>query len=202
MQFTISTTTTTDPQQTANRLSTTDEQLIARFCSSRSNDDLEELIARHSKRVRNLAYRIVLCHATADDITQDVFIKVLHHAHDFREQAKFTTWIYQITLNTAKEFLRKQATAHKYVDSELEKHDQPNVRPDQKAMSAELETEIRHALEQLSLKLRTAIVLTAMEHHSPQHAAKIEGCSVTTMYWRIHQARKQLKLLLGRHLQS
>jgi len=183
-------------------LSTSDEQLIAKYQSTRSLADLDELIERHLGRVRNLAYRVVLCTTTADDITQDVFIKVMRNAHTYRGQARFSTWLYRITINTAKEYLRKQSHVKKLLDSNQATNDRQNEQPDQSAMHAEMVTEIKQALAKLSVKLRTAIVLTAMEDLSMKEAAAIEGCSTATMHWRIHQARKQFKQLLHRYLKK
>lgn len=183
-------------------MSTSDEQLIAKYQSTRSLADLDELIERHLGRVRNLAYRVVLCTTTADDITQDVFIKVMLNAHTYRGQASFSTWLYRITINTAKEYLRKQSHVKKLLDSNQATNDRQNEQPDQSAMHAEMVTEIKQALAKLSVKLRTAIVLTAMEDLSMKEAAAIEGCSTATMHWRIHQARKQLKQLLHRYLKK
>ncbi len=184
------------------RLSATDEQLIARFQTSGEAADLDEIVQRHLEKVRNLAYRVVLCHSTAEDIAQDVFVKVMHSASAYRQQASVSTWIYRITLNTAKEYLRKQSYAKKLLAGKQAASHRPHEPPDQAAMQTETEAKIQQALAQLSVKLRTAMVLTAIEHLSPKEAALIEGCSTATMHWRIHQARKQLKQLLHSYLKK
>jgi len=179
-----------------------DEQLLAKYQATRASADLEELFTRHLGVVRNLAYRMVLSNTVADDITQEVFLKVLHHAHTFRGDAKFSTWLYQITMNMAKAHFRKQTTRRERSEEEfdnLRAHESP---PDQQAVHAELASEVEQAMGQLSAKLRGAIVLTAIEHLSATEAAAIEGCSTATMHWRVHQARKQLKQLLHRYLKT
>ncbi len=181
-------------------MNATDEQLLARFQSSGEAGDLDELANRHLGKVRNLAYRVVLCNAMADDIAQDVFVKVMRSAATYRKQASFSTWIYRITINTAKEYLRKKSSAKKLLDGKQATNHHVNEPPDQSAMRVETAEEIEQTLAKLSVKLRTAIVLTAIEHLSAKEAAMIEGCSVSTMHWRIHQARKQLKQLLHQHL--
>jgi len=178
-----------------------DEQLIANYQASRSTDDLNELFDRHLGVVRNVAYRVALCNAKADDITQEVFVKVLRNAHTFRGEAKFSTWLYRITVNTAKEHLRKQARVEQLLENDQATKDRSNEPPEMAAMLDETLIEVEQALAKLSEKMRTAIILTAMEHLSPQEAAAIEGCSTATMHWRIHQARKQLKQLLHQVLE-
>lgn len=184
----------------SSRLSTSDEQLIAKYQSTRSPADLDELFARHLGVVRNLAYRMVLSNSVADDITQDVFISVLRGAHSFRGDAKFSTWLYQITMSTTKVYFRKQEKIREIPGEDLDSHQHATCPPDQRAMHDELTSEIEQALAKLSTKLRAAIVLTATEHLSAKEAATIEGCSAATMHWRVHQARKQLKQHLHRYL--
>ncbi|QEG36525.1 RNA polymerase sigma factor [Bythopirellula goksoeyrii] len=180
-------------------LAATDEQLIAKFQASGQPADLDELVARHLERVRNLAYRVVLCNATADDVTQDVFIKVIRSAHTYRGQASVATWIYRITLNSAKEYLRKKTQAEKHLQRNSTPSEVGSDQPVYSAMQKEMVGEIHQALSKLSVKLRSAIVLTSMEHLPPKEAAAIAGCSTATMHWRVHQARKQLKQLLNQH---
>ena len=138
----------------------------------------------------------------ADDVTQEVFLKVIRSVHTFRGEASFSTWIYRIAVNTAKEHLRKQTHVRKSQEALHKKNHRPSERPDQVAMLGETIAEVEQALAKISPKLRTAIVLTAIEQLSPKEAATIEGCTTTTMHWRIHQARKQLKQLLHQVLKA
>ncbi len=183
-------------------MKTTDEQLLAEYQASASPAVLDELVARHLGAVRNVAFRMVLCNAMADDITQDVFVKVMHHASSFRGDAKFSTWLYRIAINTAKEHLRRRRVTLEFSGNDDHATSPNHDRPEQQAMDGELATEIEQALAQLSTKLRAALVLTAIERLSVKEAAEIEGCSTATMHWRIHQARKQLKQRLHRYLKS
>jgi len=181
-------------------LSTTDEQLVAKYQASRSTADLNELFNRYLGIVRNVAYRIVLCNATADDITQEVFLQVIRHAHTFRGKSRFSTWIYRITMNAAKAYLRRNSRIEQLPENDTDRTTQLSEQPDQKVVDDELSNEIMQALAKLTVKLRVAIVLTAIERLSVKEVAAIEDCSVATMHWRIHQARKQLKQLLQRYL--
>ena len=73
--------------------------------------------------------------------------------------------------------------------------------PDGVLMQTELAIEIKIALENLTPSLRAAIVLVCLQGQTTKDAAKIEGCSTDTMYWRVHEARRQLKKLLAEHVQ-
>jgi RNA polymerase sigma factor (sigma-70 family) len=72
--------------------------------------------------------------------------------------------------------------------------------PDSQLLSAELSADIEQALGELSPTLRAAMVLTSLQGLSPTEAAEVEECSTSTMYWRIHEARKQLRQRLKEHL--
>jgi len=157
-------------------------------------------VSRHLSVVRNLAYRLVLSNVAADDITQDVFVQVMRNAHKFRGESKFSTWLYQITMNMAKAYFRKQASSRELPADQISDLQNKESSPEQLTMHTELAKQIEQALTQLSEKLRAAIVLTSVECLSAKEAATIAGCSTATMHWRIHQARKQLKQLLHGYL--
>ncbi len=155
-----------------NILTSTDEEIIAAFQASGDATTLDALIGRHLERVRNLAYRLVLCDAAADDITQDVFMKVIRGANTFRGDAKFSTWLYRITVNAAREHLRKKPlTTVADVDLPGSPSEAAPVEAD--AMRSELLAAIEHGLGKLSVKLRAAIVLTAIEGLTVKEAADI-----------------------------
>ena len=141
----------------------------------------------------------------SDDITQEVFRKgTAKRRWLSRRSRRFSTWLYQITMNTVKAYFRKR-------EESLQRclqgpSDQvwraTDGHPDQSGdVTRSLNSQVEQALAQLSPKLRAAIVLTAIEHLSAKEAATIECLLCTaTMHWRIHQARKRLKQLLHRYL--
>jgi RNA polymerase sigma factor (sigma-70 family) len=105
-----------------------------------------------------------------------------------------------VALNTTYSYLqRKKRSRVEYVRSPPEPHaGQPG--PDESVLADELSNAITAALAGLSPKLRAAIVLTSLQQLDVREAAGIEGCTTATMYWRIHQARKQLRLRLEKWL--
>ena len=176
----------------------TDHEIIRRYQRSRDPSDLNELVDRHLERVRRLVFEMVLDDTVADDCTQEVFLRVVRGLNSFRGNAQFSTWLYRVTMNTVYSYLKRQRPV-----APLEETSEPRssgAAPDEASMQSELVGEIEAAVRDLSPKLRAAIVLTSLHHKSPQEAAQIEGCTAGTMYWRIHEARKQLKHTLHRHL--
>ena len=180
-----------------------DEQLIAGFLESGDAASVERLVGRHIARVRAMVYQMVLNDADADDVTQEIFIRALRGLSSFRSRCRFSTWLYTITVNTARSFLDTRGRApFADVDCAPEPRDSGVRRPDRSALNAELDREVRDALAELPPKLRSALVLTSLHGLGVAETATIEGCAVATVYWRIHQARKQLKKQLVRYLVS
>jgi RNA polymerase sigma-70 factor, ECF subfamily len=184
-------------------LAVDDLQLIALYRESGCRQSLDELMRRNLGPVRNIIYPMVLDEEAADDLTQEVFLKAFRGLAAFDGKAAFSTWLYRIAMNTTYTFLarRKRSPVHfrsdppDSVDARLDP-------PEQAAMQSELDGQIARAMESLSPKLRAAIVLTTLQGVNPAEAAKIEGCSTATMYWRIHEARKQLDRQLRKWMQS
>ncbi len=136
---------------------------------------------------------MVLDHATADDITQEIMIRAIRGLSKFKGEASLSTWITRIALNTTYTFLErhKRHSAEPLPAVNVDKsfaHSPVHV-----AIGNELDLQIQSSLQELTPKLRAAIVLTAIHGVSPDEAAEIEQCPVATMHWRIHEARKQLR---------
>jgi RNA polymerase sigma-70 factor (ECF subfamily) len=188
----------------APELSSRDEHSRDAPTALRADGEFERLVVSHLERVRNLAYRIVLCEATADDVAQEVFLRARASAATFRGDAALSTWLYRVTVNEAKSQLRKKRRSREspLPAEEGIEHRGRDDGAGRESPSTELLQDMERALGQLSPKLRTAIVLTAIEQLSPSEAAAIDGCSTATMYWRIHQARKKLKHALRMHFES
>lgn len=174
-----------------------DEDLIAAYRETGCRQALDELVRRHVERVRSLVYPMVLDAWAADDVTQEVFLRAVRGLASFDGRSQFSTWLHRIALNTAYSFLdRRKRTA---VESRDVLPDIPAARhegPLETMLRSERRDEIEAALAELSPKLRAAIVLTVIQQVSVSEAARIEGCTSATMYWRVHQARKLLQARL------
>ncbi len=179
-----------------------DEELVTCYLTRGSREALEELVSRNIGRVRGLIYSMVIDHATADDLTQEVFFKAIRSLIDFDRRAEFSTWLYRIAMTTTHTHLGRRSKSPVVFQSELPESESGGATPDQAVLHFELKHEIESALTSLSPKLRAAIVLTSIQGKSSAQAAQIEGCSTATMYGRVHEARKQLKKLLAEHLEN
>jgi len=154
----------------------------------------ECLVNRHYMLVYRAAYRWCGIREDAEDITQEVFVKLARAIHHFKGDSAFTTWLYRITLNTAKDFHRKTATktTHEAAyrqDREVEATAAEDSNPVSPAR-------LYATLDKLPVKLKEAVILVLAEGLTHKEAAETLGCAETTVSWRIFQARRKLKRLL------
>ncbi len=170
-----------------------DEQLVAAYQAGNALA-LQWLLDRHLKAAWNLAYQLVLTPHVADDLTQEACLRAIRGLSSFRGQSAFRTWLFRIVINASRDLFADSSTKPAEVggdgfDPPARRHE----RPEQVAMQVELEQEMTRALQALPVHLRTAIVLTTLHGLTPDEAADIEGCKTSTIYWRIHEARKSLR---------
>ena len=178
----------------------TDEQLIERCQNAGCSQAANELVRRHLRRVRAVIFPMVLDHSVADDLTQETFLRAWRGLSGFRAEARFSTWLTRIAWNVVQDEVSRRERSATVVAEPIEIACSVTDRPDKAALHRELDQQITAALASLSTKLRAAIVLTGLQQHSPDEAAELEGCSVATMYWRIHEARRLLEQRLAGYL--
>jgi RNA polymerase sigma-70 factor (ECF subfamily) len=155
---------------------------------------MDALVRRHIGGVHAMIGHMVLNHADADDLTQEVFLRAARGLASFRGDAQFSTWLYRIAMNVARGFLKREGARVVYSSEKLPESLDP-ASPDaaDEVMGRELDARITGAIAALSPALRAAIALTALHGLGEREAAAVEGCSVPAMYWRVHKARKMLR---------
>jgi len=178
----------------------TDEQLVEMFQTSDEMRHLDVLVHRHISRVRAMVYPMVLNHADADEITQEIFIRMANGIRRFRQSARFFSWLYRIAVNTVRSFLHRRARRPLEHRAELPDQETPGASPDHALATRETDAGISQALASLTPALRSAITLTAIEGMDIREAARIEGCLTATLYWRIHEARRLIRKQLEKQL--
>jgi len=162
-------------------------------------NEFEALCREHYSYVFRLISKIILNEEIAKELTQDTFMHAARSIQTFRGASSFQTWVCTIAVHQANGHLRKICTArkhqeHLHLQRELKR--QPSDPRESLFYKEELER-VSLAMEQLEPDLRTALVCTVMEGMDASEVAKIQGCSRATLYWRVHQARKQLKEALN-----
>ena len=178
----------------------TDEQLVERCQNAGCTQAANELVRRHLRRVRAVIFPMVLDHSVADDLAQETFLRAWRGLSGFRAEARFSTWLTRIAWNVVQDEVSRRERSAVVATESVEIACSANDRPDEAVLQRELDQQIATALASLSAKLRAAIVLTGLQQLSPDEAAELEGCSVATMYWRIHEARRLLEQRLADYL--
>ena len=188
----------------------TEALLIADLCEG-DETALAPLVEKYKRMVYRLAMQITKNHADADDVMQETFIKVYRSIRTFRKDAAFETWLYRIAVNEALNFVkrreRQQTSAFETV-SEAEYETTARYRaqiandPHVQAEKAELRHHVTEAVNSLSLKQRTVVILHEFEGLTHAEIASILNCSEGTVRSRLHYARKKLRTLLKPYMDA
>ena len=151
------------------------------------------LLNKHKDKVRNLVYLTLGDSEFVDDISQDVFISVYKKLNEFRFESKFTTWLYRITVNKCRDYLRKKRVRSIFVpikDTDRE----PSTRF--RAESIDIPQLVRKAIEKLPDKLKIPLIKRDIDGLSYKEIADALDCEVGTIKSRIFRARESLKIIL------
>ena len=153
----------------------------------------EKLLMLHKDKVRNLIFLTLGDSEFVDDIIQDVFISVYHKIKEFRFESKFTTWLYRITVNKCRDYLRKKRVRSIFTPIQ-DSHE--NIRASSINTDIDIPQLVRKAIERLPEKLRIPLILRDMDGFSYNEIAEKLDCEVGTVKSRIFRARESLKALL------
>ncbi len=151
------------------------------------------LVYKHKDKVRNLIFLTLGDTEFVDDISQDVFISVYHKLNEFRFESKFTTWLYRITVNKCRDYLRKKRVRSIFVpfkDTDTEYGTGPF------SEDVDIPQLVRSSIEKLPEKLKIPLVLRDIDGLSYKEIADKLGIEVGTIKSRIFRARESLKIIL------
>ena len=154
----------------------------------------ESLVRSHQRMIHALTYRMTGSLADADDLAQETFLSAYEQIDSYRAEAKFSTWLYRIAVNTCLNW-RKRETRRSQVYAQWAESSAAEHAPD---TNRKLADEALAALMKLPPKQRAAVVLTICDGLDHREAAQALGCSVATVAWRIFIAKGKLKRSLER----
>jgi len=159
----------------------------------------EELVTRHYQTVYKLAYRFLYDSPDAEDITQEVFLRVYRAAGTYTPKAKFSTWLYTITKNICFNELRKKksVTVFSIEDEMLPELPSLDDSPVSKLEEAEVKQRVLDAVKALPANLRIAVILLKYHGLSYEEVAEILGCTINAVKLRVHRAKNFLAKSIG-----
>ena len=164
----------------------------------------EALVNLYGKKVYNTACRICKNEADAEDVAQEVFLKVYRALPNFKGESSFSTFLYRVTVNACLDFVRRsgRAAAESLVrqDADGEEYEylpaDAEQTPERQSERAELRETLRRSILRLSDEHRAVILLRDVNGLSYEEIAAVLSCSVGTVKSRINRAREKLREIL------
>lgn len=164
-----------------------------------------ELVERYREYVFTLAVRFCKNREDAEEVAQDIFIKVYRSLADFKGTSKFSTWLYTITYNTSITFLRKRKMDTRSIDDEQTFVQLENQESSFSANQMEQKSRVNRvneAIGQLSADDAQIITLFYKGEQSLEEIGVIMGMEANTIKVRLHRARHKLKVKLEKDYKS
>jgi RNA polymerase sigma factor (sigma-70 family) len=159
-----------------------------------ASTEWDDIVAEHSARVYRLAYRLTGNRQDAEDLTQDVFIRVFGSLHKY-EPGNFNGWIHRITTNLFLDRVRRTSRLRMdgFTDGAEDRLLGDEVVPESAVHDAGFDPDIEAALASLPEEFRVAVVLCDVEGLSYEEIASVLGIKLGTVRSRIHRGRTQLR---------
>ena len=174
------------------------DQELMRIVQAGDFSPASEIYDRYSSRIYNFAFRFLRNSEAAEDATQEVFVKMLKHANQFHGDAKLSTWLFSITANWCRDYLRKADNKTKESDDVLVTLPASGEHsPERNLEQRENEARIKKALAALTPEQREAILLSRYQGLSYAEIAQISGCSEGAVKTRVFRAMETLKKALS-----
>jgi RNA polymerase sigma-70 factor (ECF subfamily) len=182
---------------------TTDEELVARSQGG-DLDSFNQLVRRWERPIYALAYRVIGREEDARDVCQEAFLRAYRSLGGFKGQAKFSSWLYRITLNLCRDWIRRErrtpvVQAPEGVDVvELAAEQGPSEPIEEIVSRQDLGRAVARAMRSLSDDQRTAIILKEYQGMTFQEIADLLGCPLSTVKTRLYQGLTVLRRELER----
>lgn len=169
------------------------------------------LVSRFQSRLLNFIYRMIGDRERAEDLVQEAFVRVYRHLHRFDSTRKFSTWIYTIASNLAKNELRNRSRSPLVLFSSLRdklrgeplvpvQYEDLRSRADDMFQDRDLRELVEQTVTRLSPRHREVFVLRELEGKSYEEIAEVMHCNIGTVKSRLNRARQSFATLIGPQL--
>lgn len=179
-------------------MASTDEELVARSVGG-DLDSFNQLVRRWERPIYALAYRVIGREEEARDVCQEAFLRAFRSLGGFKGHAKFSSWLYRITLNLCRDWIRRERRAPfvptpEGVDLvELAGERGPAEPIEDLIGRHDLGRRVARAMRALSEEQRTAIILKEYQGLTFREIADLLGCPVSTVKTRLYQGLHVLR---------
>ena len=183
-----------------------DSEVVQKFLDGDARS-FTELVVRYQSRLLNFVYRTIGDRERAEDLVQEVFVRVYRHLHRFDQAKKFSTWIYTIASNLAKNELRNRSRNPLVLFQTIKKNwesdhrplqfEDTTARPDDLFRKRHLRETVEWAVNQLPEHHRVVFVLRELEGKSYDEIADITGCNLGTVKSRLNRARNNFAAVIA-----
>ena len=155
---------------------------------------LGELFERYHKPLYGFFVRLTNQSSVGEDLVQIVFYRILKYRHTYRDEGKFSAWIYHLARKVAADHFRKHASTPIPTDpTALVEQADADPQPSDQAATSEDVVLLRAALARLPLEHREVLVLSRLQHLEHKEIARLMECSVGAVKVRAHRALKELR---------
>ena len=187
----------------------TDETLVRR-AQEGDTSAFDELVRRYTQIVYRVLYKILRHEEDTQDALQDTFVSAYRALSRFRQDARFSTWIYRIATNAALMKARARRTNLVSLDQPVDDGETQSVRdlpdwsatPDEELLTGETRRVMEDAIQALPPEQRAAFVLHDIQDLSSAETAQAMGITVSAVNSRLHRARVFLRDRIGRYLRA
>lgn len=185
-----------------------DEELVQVFIEG-DERAFRELMDRYSRRMVNYIYRIIGDRDRSEDLLQDTFIRVYRNIHRFDQSRKFSTWLYTIATNLAKNELRNTSRSPlMYFQNFFFRKDEPQMfeaadkagKPDDELYRRQLKELVSRSIEKMPHRHRLVFTLRETQGKSYEEIAEILGCNIGTVKSRLNRARARFAQIIEPYL--
>ncbi len=164
-----------------------------------------ELVRRIQEKIYHTIFGMTRNHEDADDLTQETFMYAYKALGSFKLKSSFYTWAYRIAVNLTLNHLKKKGREKGREDFEdgaavFDRTEYAALSPEGDSLKKELKEKLEEAIEKLPPAYKAAFNLVVLQGMSHAEAAKLLGCTESTVSWRMHKARKMLQARLQPYL--
>ena len=183
----------------------TEDILLIRQVLQGNQIAFRQLVERYQSYVFTITFRVLKNREIAEEVAQDVFIKVYRMLGTYQQKSKFSTWLYTIAYRAPLDEARKKkiyTDSLEADDSYLQLKDKTGKSPAYNTVQADLKGILTNAIQKMKPIDGSIITLFYLHEKSVQEIAEITGLSISNIKTKLHRLREQLRIRLVSDLQT